>query len=117
MPAPDPQPPKPRAVSPARWLLMLLPSVPMMLAPLVANARQRLPYSIASDENIGIAIGTFLWSCSVSALLCFYFGFRLEKWRWGVVKEWERPLGYGLLILTVNSFIAFAGCTLPGIIF
>ena len=108
MPDPDPQPPQPRAVSPARWLLMLLPSVIMLAmlwcahSPHFPGARYELPewsaYLLLSSPVLAVA-------------LCFWFGFRLEKWQRGEIKSVVRAIGLGFLILFNNCCIFFAGCT------
>ena len=110
---PDPQPPTPRPISAARWLLLLTPAVLATAAPWIGAFMRRFHIY----EYRGVDFTPELRILVVAAVLSLGLGFSLEKWRWGVVKEWERPLGYGLLILIVNGFIAFAGCALPGMIF
>ena len=110
MPDPDPQPPKPRAVSPARWLLMLLPSVPILLSPWIGDALNTDHDPKHSDAIIGATIKVCLvWLC-VSTALSFVLGLRLEKWRRGAIDYFPRAVFYALLILLTNCLIAFAGC-------
>ena len=110
MPDPDPQPPQPRAVSPARWLLMLLPSVPIFLAPWIADAQSRLRHDRISDDIIGTAIEMLLWCLLASAVLSLVMGLLLEKWRQGTIESSARAVFYGLSILLTNCLISFAGC-------
>ena len=59
MPEPEPQPPPPRPISPARWLLLLLPSVPMILTPEIMDAQVRYGYKV-SDETFQAEMDTLL---------------------------------------------------------
>lgn len=107
MPEPDPQPPQPRPIHPARWLLMLVPSVLTIGAPFVGMfARQHI------YESHGVDFTPEFLSLAVALLLSFFLGFLLEKWRGGNLRDWSRPIGFGLLILIVNGFISFGGCAL-----
>lgn len=107
MPEPEPQPPQPHPVSAARWLLMLVPSVLATAAPLFPTAIQHL-----FGKNSDLLITTMLiLNLAVSVMLCFFLGFQLEKWRWGKAKAFERGIGFGVLILIANGFIAYAGCS------
>ena len=110
MPDPDPQPPQPRAVSPARWLLMLLPSVPIILAPVVADAQIRSRSLTMSDDIIGVSLGSLFWAFCISALLSLVMGLLLEKWRYGTIEYFARAVLYMLSIFGTNCLIAFAGC-------
>ncbi|MEO6788755.1 MAG: hypothetical protein ABI318_21750 [Chthoniobacteraceae bacterium] len=113
MPEPDPQPPKPRAVSPARWLLMLLPSVLVLSVPIIADTLNR--FHLADSEGFfGPMLTTYL---AVVVMLCFGLGFRLDKWRHEKIESVARAVSYGFLILFVNLLIAFAGCSLSAINF
>ena len=103
MPAPDPQPPKPRAVSPARWLLLLLPSALVLSTPLLANMFKASTAGFLCLMIYPIWISAFV--------LCFRFGFILERWRWGTAKDAGNPIAYGFLILFVNAVVSFAGCS------
>ena len=103
MPDPDPQPPQPRAVSPARWLLMLLPSAFMFTMPLMVNL-----FRGADEEFFG---AMFLVYGALAVVLCFYFGFVLEDWRWGTAKHAGNPVACGFLILLVNTMVSFVGCS------
>jgi len=109
MPEPEPQPPHPRPISAWRWLLMLLPSVPMLVSPLIADAWSRRIQE-PPREAAGAALVMLLFTGTISATLSFCLGFALEKWRGGNLWDWLRPLCYGVLILIVNAFISFAGC-------
>jgi len=82
----------------------------MLLAPLAASTRQRLPYEVASEENIGIAIYTLLWSCNIAIVLSIFLGLLLEKWLYGESRVWLGAIVYGLSIFVVNCLAAFAGC-------
>ena len=110
MPELDPQPLPPRPISIWRWLLMLVPSVPILAAPLIANALTRLPAEVASDEMIGTLTATFFSTLAISAVLSVVMGMHLEKWRHGGVQKISRAIGYGGEIFGFNLIIAFAGC-------
>ena len=110
MPDSDPQPPKPRAVSPARWLMMLLPSLPMMLAPIVADALVRSRHQMDNEDRIGTGLSVMLQAITISAVLSMVMGSWLEKWRHGAVESFPRTLGYVLLILFTNLLVGFVGC-------
>lgn len=109
MPEPDPQPPQPRAVSPARWLLMLLPSVPMILTSEVVDAQVRYGYKV-SDETFEAEMQTLLLTFCISAVLSLVMGLLLEKWRHGAIQSFSRILGNAGSILFTNCFVAFGGC-------
>ena len=104
MPDPDPQPPKPRPVSPARWLLMLLPSVIVMATPLCSSLV--FINRKAGEPNYMM----LLWFPAIAAMLCFVLGFQLEKWRRGTLAEPERAIGFGFLILILNTIASYGGC-------
>ena len=106
MPDPDPQPPQPRAFSPACWLLMLTPSVLAIGAPFIGWAVRWLRIY----RSYGFDTTPELLCLAIAILLCFLLGFRLEKWRWGAASDWLRAVGYGLGILFLNAFISFSGC-------
>ena len=108
MPEPDPQP-KPRAVSPARKLLMLLPSVPMLLAVPIADAWSRA-HNVQGESAIGPALGALFITFAVSAVLSIALGVRLEKWNRGSIQSLPRVTMYALNILFTASFVAWAGC-------
>ena len=108
MPDPDPQPPKPRAVSPARWLLMLLPSVLMIGAPVIGWVSDVFHIY----QRVGFDTNPELLCLALAVPLCFFLGCRLEKWRYGERWNGFNAFGYGFLILIVNGFISFAGCTI-----
>jgi len=104
MPDPDPQPPKPRAVSPARWLLMLLPSLVMLVT---------IQFS---DEWLGSNHGhdtsdKFFWAVVTAAVLSMLLGFALHNWRCPGIKDGGRALGDGYLVFIVNAILALAGCS------
>jgi hypothetical protein len=109
MPEPDPQPPQPRPISAACWLLMLTPSVIAISAPFISDATSHaLP--MQGEKALGVALGIMLLMLAVAAVLCFVLGFLLGKWRGGDLRDWSRPIGFGILILIVNGFISFGGC-------
>ena len=114
MPEPDPQPPHPRPISAARWLLLLTPSVLTITAPLVADASSRALH-MQVEKSLGAAIGISLLILALATVLCFVLGFLLEKWRGGDLRDWSRPIGYGFLILIVNGVISSAGCAVSAI--
>jgi hypothetical protein len=113
MPDPDPQPPQPHSVSAARWLLMLLPSVLAIAAPFIGAFARRL----YQHPNYRLDFRPELLCLAISTVLCFFLGFRLEKWRRGTSNDFEAAIGFGILILIVNGIIAFAGCCVPAMIF
>ena len=100
MPDPDPQPPKPRAVSPARWLLMLLPSVIVLIPPYITchTGHSHILKFKGVDYTDEITL-------AVSILACFFLGFRFEKWRFENNENRLRAIGRGFLILVINYFI------------
>ena len=105
MPDPEPQPPQPLPVSPARWLSLLTPALLTISAPFVGMFARRHLY-----ESHGVDVTPELLCLTVALLLCYFLGFRLEKWRGGDLRDWSRPIGFGVLILIVNGIIAYAGC-------
>jgi hypothetical protein len=107
MPEPDPQPPQPRSVSPARWLSLLTPSAFTIAVPLIFEAFAKLHGSLRPAYPFGL----LLLNLTAGFALSFVFGFFLEKWRWGGIENDFRALGYGFLILIVNTFTSYAGCT------
>ena len=108
MPEPDPQPPQPRPISTARWLLMLVPSVPMLLAPSqIETVGGRGP----SEAQISHLIGRGLLTLAFAAALSFALGFLLEKWRRGSVENGFRAVCFGVAIFILNCCVAFAGCS------
>ena len=111
MPDPDPQPPQPRAVSPARWLLMLLPSVPMLLTPSQIE-------TIGCDGSDGLSRAQMTYlalrlvlGLASAAALSFAIGLKLEKWEHGFVESKLRAVGFGIAIFFANCLIASLGCT------
>jgi hypothetical protein len=108
---PVPQPPQPHPISAAQWLSLLSPSAFTIAVPLVLSTLRTLTRSLWMDEPVGL----LLLNLFVGIVLCFVFGVRLEKWRRGSVQNDFRALGYGFLILVVNTFISFAGCTFAGV--
>ncbi len=111
MPDPDPHPPQPRPVSAARWLLMLVPSVPMIVSPFIQDAQIRLRGQTDSEDRIGTSIVVFFLTLCASAVLSLIMGFLLEKWRHSVIESFSRAILYGLLIFFTDCFVAFTGCT------
>ena len=115
MPKPDLGPPPQRGMSFGRWLLLLLPSVPMLVSPLIANAAACLCGLGIGEAQISNALEKFIVSFAVSAVLSVIMGLLLEKWRHGAIEKHSRALSYGFQILVTNFFIAFAGCTVGAI--
>ena len=101
MPDPDPQPPKPRAVFPIRWLLLLLPTVFVYSSPMIFL---RLEFG---SMDIG-SILCFILATAV--MLCFALGFLLEKWLRGEINSIVWALNYGFMILLGNGVVLFAVC-------
>ncbi len=62
------------------------------------------------EKSLGTAIGIMLLILASATVLCFILGFLLEKWRGGNLRDWSRPIVFGILILIVNGFISFGGC-------
>ena len=106
MPDPDPHPPKPRAVSPARWLLLLSPSALLIGLPLVAGLYDHR--SVTGWRNV-FATLAFI-NLLVSPILCFVLGFCLEYWLRGRINSIVWAINYGFIIFSVNGVICFAGC-------
>ncbi len=104
MPDPDLQPPKPRAVSIVRWLLLLLPSVMILVTP------TQIPSGEATEARIAKLVGTGLLNLAIAAVVSIVFGILLERWRRGSVEDGFRAFSYGLLIFFVNCLIGFTGC-------
>ena len=109
MPETEPQPPQPRPISTASWLLLLTPSALAIAASPIADACARVLH-MQGEKSLGPVIGIMLLILTLATALCFVLGFLLEKWRGGSLRDWLRPLAFGCLILIVNGFIAFAGC-------
>jgi len=109
MPEPDPQPPQPRLISPARWLLMLTPSALAIAAPFVGEIGASA-FGVRGERALGAVIFAALLTLTVATVLCFVLGFLLEKWRGNNPRSWPRVIGCGFLILIVNGIISFAGC-------
>ena len=107
MPDPDPQPPQPRPISAARWLLMLLPSVPMLFTP---SHIEPVGGGRVSEAQISHLLGRGLLTLAFVTALCGALGFLLEKWRHGSVENTAQAVAYGIAIFVVNCFVAFAGC-------
>jgi len=108
MPGPDPQPPQPRTVPYWKWILLLLPSVPILLAPSrIETVGGRGP----SEAQISHLLGKGLIGLALAAVLSFAFGFLLEKSQRGSLSNRFRAIGFGCAIFIVNCFVAFAGCT------
>ena len=98
MPDPDPQPPQPHPISAARWLLILLPSALAIIVPLnLGTTIRHLSYKSEATLYVIILVAAMV--------LCYALGFLLEKWLWGTVKNFDRALRYGALILTMNFFV------------
>jgi hypothetical protein len=108
VPDPDPQPLQPRPLPFWKWMLLLLPSVIATAYPLVDQIIRTLNIHIRIDGN---PLDVLLPGLALAMLLSFVLGFLLEKWRWGTVPNGFRAFGFGCLILIVNTFISFAGCT------
>ena len=88
MPDPEPQPPKPRAIFPFRWLLLLLPTV-------LANFA--LPILLGTGKVVVFSV-----VLAAAAMLCFALGFLLERWLRGEIKSVVWAINYGFMILIVN---------------
>ena len=115
MPDPEPLPPQPRPVSVVRWLLMLLPSVPIIVPSLIVDALrpsliEPLPSEWASEARINSLIWMEFLRFAVSVVLSFFLAFHLEKWRFGNCRDWQAAIAWGFGILCVNFVISFAGC-------
>jgi len=89
----------------------LTPSAFTIAVPLVMTTLANLDKSLRMDDPFGL----LLLNLFVGVVLCFVFGVRLEKWRRGSVQNDFRALGYGFLILFVNTFVSFEGCTFAGV--
>ena len=109
MPVPDPQPPQPRAISPARWLLLLLPSVPILVMPWIKNPWGRIPTGDFSNDQFQIFDDIVYIAIAVGAVMSLIMGFALEKWRHGALANLFRVIGYGWLIFAVNFSISICG--------
>ena len=94
MPEPDSHLRRPRPISAFLWLLMLLPSPLSIIVPLNLSITIRL-----------VADFAFLLGLILLFVLSYSLGLLVEKWRWGSVKNFDRALRYGALIVTVNGFI------------
>jgi len=78
----------------------------MVASPLLAQAYSRAILE-PRGEVTGSGIVDGLIAGAIFTPLCFAFGFLLQKWRWGKVKNSDRAFRYGMLILVVNNFIFF----------
>ncbi len=90
-------------------MVMLTPSVLTISAPLIPDAFSRALH-VRGEHVLGVATGIMLLILAIAFVLCFVLGFLLEKWRGGNLRDWMRPIGYGVLILIVNGIISCAGC-------
>ena len=111
MSEPDPQPPQPRPISTARWLLMLVPSVPMLLAPQIVKVWTDSHDPRTTEGMLAKVLGLFAFHFTIAMVLSIVMGLLLEKWRYGAVQNLSRAIGSGASILFTNFFIAWAGCT------
>jgi len=109
MAVPDPQPPKPRGMSTARWLLLLTASLPMLFAPQIATAWSRA-HDLHGERTFGPMLGTLLLTFAITAVLSIVLGVQMEKWKRGSVERLPRVVVYSLNILFTACFIAGAGC-------
>jgi hypothetical protein len=112
MPDPEPQPTQPRAISTARWLLMLTLSVIAIAAPLIADVWLSA-HLLPTDDPVGTLLWMLIFTLLIPVFaigLSFGLGYRLDKWRGDSPQHSLRPIGYGFAILIVNCIIAFAGC-------
>ncbi len=91
-----------------RWLLLLLPSVPMFFSPLIATAWSRA-YDVHGEATLGPILGALLITFAFSAVLSVVFGVQMERWNRGTVQSIPRVIVYVLNILFSSCFIAFAG--------
>ena len=98
-------------MSAARWLLLLLPSVPMLLAPSIADAWSRA-HNIQGERTMGPALGALLITFAISAVFSIILGVQMEKWKRGSVRSLPRVIVYALNILFTACFVAWAGCAL-----
>ena len=108
MPDPDPQPPQPRGMSVGRWLLLLLPSVPLLVSPLIAGAWSRA-YDVHGEATLGPELGALLITFAISAVLSVVLGVQMERWNRGTVQSLPRVIVYVLNILFTSCFVAYAG--------
>jgi hypothetical protein len=105
----EPKPAQPNALPFWKWMLLLMPSLMVLAAPVAgdfgANALNK-PGEL--EPTIEIALLTI----GLAAVLCFVLGFFFEKWCCADSRNWWRLLGWAILILIVNGTIAFGGCFL-----
>ncbi len=106
---PDPQPQKKRGMSTARWLLLLTPSVPMLIAPPIATAWSHAQ-DLHGESTLGPALGTLLITFAISAVLSVVLGVQMEKWNRGPIQSFPRVVMYALNILFTACFVAGAEC-------
>jgi len=109
MPEPDRQPPQPRPISTARWLLLLTPSLPMLVAPLIAQAWVRANHE-RSETAMSRLFWVFLVAFPISAVLSIILGVQKEKWQHGRIESRARAFANGQGILFTACFIAYGGC-------
>ena len=108
MPDLDPQPPQPRPISAARWLLMLTPSVIVIFTLFFDSVLQSFHLSIVGTNRIEG------FSLLFALGLCFFLGFRLETWRHAGKRNILRSFCFSYVVAICNLSIiialAFAGC-------
>src|SRR6185436_11379175 len=111
MPEPHPRPPQPRGMSIGRGLLLLLPSVPLLLAPFIAAAWSRA-HDVQGEATIGPMLVASLIAFATTVVLSIFLGVRLEIWNRGAVQSLPRVIVYVLNILFTACFVALGGCHL-----
>ena len=104
MPDPDPQPPKPRRISPLRGLLVFSPTALVFGEPI---ATAFIAHMFGKIADVLFLLGNLEMMLLVAIPLSFYTGFLLEKWdRPGNVQVF-RVFVNGFLILLGNAVVVF----------
>ncbi len=92
-----------------KWLLLLLPSAPMLLLPWIKNPWPRPPTGDATaDQNHDLFVRVRI-VFTVAIAISVFVALAFEKWRHGAVRHPFRVIWNGFTILAVNGLISFYG--------
>ena len=115
MPAPDPQPPKPRRISVSRGLLVFSPTSLVFGEPIAAAF---IAHMFGKNADGLFLLGNLEMMVLVAIPLSFYTGFLLEKWDRSGDVQVSRVFVNGILILLGNAVLVFVvGAIIGAIIY
>ena len=96
-----------------RWLLLLLPAVPVLVLPFISEAWLRAyDIEIRGEGSLILLLGEFLISFAIAAVLSAILGAQMEKWKRGAVESIPRVIVYALNILFTACFVGWGGWAL-----